>query len=303
MVILVTGAKGFIGRNIVNVLEANKFEVLFLDCDLTKYDAVASYFSNANFKNIDVVLHLAGVSSVAECEHSPVKAFRVNFEATYNLADIVQKKFPRAHFVFFSTGQVYSANVDFSSKGLTEESYVAPNNIYSLSKKFAEDALQVISFNKKLTVTVLRLFNHTHHSQNEKFFLPSIYHQIKRAKAVGLTEVDLTVGNIDLYRDIGAIIDLLDLVVKVIRHPVKHGNFDVFNVSTGRSKHLRILIESLAKELKIDVRYLTDENRLRPNEPVNIIGNSQKAQIRFSWAPKNGMDEASLVRSFLRDLN
>ncbi len=82
----------------------------------------------------DVIIHLAALTDPDRCEQEPDLAFRVNFEATHELASLAQRL--GARFVFVSTDLVFDG-----TKGLyTEEDTPRPLSIYGVSKLRAEEA-------------------------------------------------------------------------------------------------------------------------------------------------------------------
>nr|BFD62739.1 GDP-mannose 4,6-dehydratase [Bdellovibrio sp. HM001] len=275
-------------------------EVLSPELDITDANAVSSFVEANEF---DVVVHLAAISSVARCESEPSLAFRVNTEGTYFLASAVARKSAKIHFVFPSTGQVYSSGLAESGDHVyVEGDKVTPRNVYALSKYLAEESLRIISENTGMTVTALRVFNHVHKSQRPDFYLASVYRQLVIASEDGSTEAEVVVGNIDIERDFGAIQDLLILFEKVIfSPPVAVGSMNIFNLSSGVGKNLKKLAYALADRMKIKIKFVENPS-LKRSEPHRIVAGNDKLMKAYGWAPVRASDEASLVDAFLESL-
>lgn len=298
MSVLLTGARGFIGSWLYRYLIGLGADVHVLDLDICDYTAVRQFVRG---KAISAVVHLAGVSSVRKCEEDVPRAIRVNTEASLMLAKIVSEESSGAHFVFVSTAQVYAPQ-KASKLSLDETSAVGPSNMYSLSKYMAEVALESIVSSGKISVTTLRLFNHTHKTQGDLFFLPSVYRQILEAKRSGDRVADIVVGNVDLVRDFGAIQDLIQILGKVVlSHPIKLHGYSLFNIAGGYGCSLRQLIEELGRHEGLEVRCIVDSKRVRSQEPECLVGNIDKVSASYSWTPKMSGSARSLIQAFLQD--
>ena len=93
--IIVTGGSGFIGSNIVNLLERKNFNVTVLDKVKPKnrnIKFVKTDLSNLKIlkkvtKKIDCIYHLAGVSDINKVKKMPAETIRDNVLCTSNLLE------------------------------------------------------------------------------------------------------------------------------------------------------------------------------------------------------------------------
>ena len=124
--IIITGATGFVGRNLVKYLsKANKIEALSV-----------RYISNQTFTlNGDAVIHLAGKAHDLKKVSNPAEYYESNFELTKQLFDAFVKS-DATVFIFMST---VKAVADEVLDELTEDSIPNPKTHYGIAKRQAEE--------------------------------------------------------------------------------------------------------------------------------------------------------------------
>lgn len=285
--ILVTGSQGFIGKNLTRALQAEGCLVTEFMGDFTDIQHVNAFLDST--PTFELTYHFAGISSPTKCLENKTLALKTNTIAVAELAKKISNHSPGSGFIFPSTGQVYSSK---SFQPLTEATPLEPINFYAETKLQAEQALQMIP---NLDIGILRLFNHTHKSQDPHFFLPSLHHQI----LAGFNPVKT--GNLDIIRDFGALQDLLKALVILAAQNLPT-RFEIYNICSGTGKKLRTLAEELATRLGKKVDWVTDTKILRRDEPLKILGSSEKFQNQFGWHPIHARNEQELIASFLEEI-
>ena len=159
MKILVTGANGFVGSNIVPYLQTKNFEVLRTDVDRSDAngDLTDSSFVNdvLGANEFDAILHLAGMVNIPKSLADPYSCYRINCFATLNLLNMAARK--RAErFVYASSNNVYGPPRTLPVK---ENDPYNPRAPYDYSKVVSEQFVKSFHLHQSLPTTVLRSWN------------------------------------------------------------------------------------------------------------------------------------------------
>lgn len=296
--LIITGEKGFIGSHLCVQLRRDGHRVEALGADVTDAEAVVERLRAAPFRP-DMVIHLAAISHPRDCEKDPDAASRVNVAGTEILVDALLGAGIKTRFLFASTAQVYEPKLN--GQPIVETDRVSPVNLYAKTKYEAEIVLERKGAAGGLKVAILRLFNHSHRSQPEGVFLTSLYRRLQSLHDRGDLRGTVPVGNLDLYRDIGGLPDLLSAFRAVIGRSDAWRDLDIINVCGGQSRHLRGLAEILASRLGLHPAFEVDPSLVRINDPKVVQGSNRKLRDLTGWVPQIRTDE-ELIDSFLSPL-
>lgn len=146
MKILVTGAGGMLGSDLVKVLRS-RFDLIgvgrrdappltlpYWKVDLTQRESISKLCAAEKPR---LIFHTAAMTQVDQCELDRKAALRDNLEVTQNI--LAASNASGSTFIFFSTDYVF----DGKKKGeYTEEDTVSPLNVYGESKLLAEKYIQ-----------------------------------------------------------------------------------------------------------------------------------------------------------------
>ena len=286
--IFITGGSGFIGSKLISRLQSVGHTVTQLDGDLLDFPSVKNQIDGfLKLGNEKVLIHLAGLSSPPYCEKNVTEAFKVNVAGTSIVLESIRQIYSSSsksdlpHFIFASTAHVYDMPAD--GNAITEKTPIKIKNVYGETKIQAESIIADFSKRSEMPATILRLFNHVHISQSQDFLIPSLFHQIKN---LGPSEYQVKVGNLDLYRDMGSIPDLLNALQTVVEAKPKSKTSDVYNVCAGQAHFLLDLAKDMALYLKRpDVEFVIDNTRVRTNEIRKVLGSFAKIKSIFGWSP------------------
>jgi nucleoside-diphosphate-sugar epimerase len=241
--ILITGASGFVGKEVCNTLQSRGTPFLAA----VRSNAKGDQFQVGNLTNAtrwtdallgcDVVMHLAArVHVMKDNADAPLDAYRaVNVDATMNLArQAVEQGIKR--FIFVSSVKVNGEMT--TDKPFSAYDQPIPIDPYGQSKFEAECALRTLSRETGLEVVIIRP--------------PLVYGPGVRANFLKLMQLvklglPLPFGNIQNRRSMVALDNLIDLLILCTDHPNAAGK--VFMVSDDNDLSLRDLILLIARSM------------------------------------------------------
>lgn len=154
MKVLVTGSEGYIGTELVPMLQAEGHDVtrldslLFSDCAISEIAQPEKVWVKdirdltvSGLEVFDAIIHLAGLSNDPLSDLDPAITREINHIAAVALADMA-KKAGVGHFIFSSTCSVYGCQGD---DFITETSPTGPLTIYAVSKLDAEKEISALA--------------------------------------------------------------------------------------------------------------------------------------------------------------
>ena len=160
-VVLVTGATGFIGRNLVPLLHSGGYRVrrALRDGRVGEDDVVVGSIGpttdwDAALTGVDTVIHLAARVHHPNEEHASGLYDAVNTQGTIQLAQAAAQA-GVSKFVFLSTILVNGSSTDRRGP-FTADDAMVPRGVYGQSKAAAETALQRLTAQSRMKVAVVR---------------------------------------------------------------------------------------------------------------------------------------------------
>jgi UDP-glucose 4-epimerase len=224
----------------------------------------------------DVVVHLAAIHFIPECNADPARTVRVNVEGTLSVLLACQACGVK-HTLFASSGAVYAD----SAAPLAEDSAVAPVDVYGLSKRMAEDLCSWMALTRGLPVTIFRLFNVYGPRETNAHIIPEIIGQLKRGDTLRL-------GNVKPVRDYIYVSDVaaaLGALADIIPQPLR-----VLNLSSGHSASVEKLIDRIGRLLDRRIDVIIEPGRFRPaDKQIQTADIAAIAKIA-AWRPAVDLD-------------
>lgn len=259
--IIVTGGAGFIGSNIVKVLNDSGVEDIIIVDNLgisQKYLNLnrlrfKDYIDKSDFlerlpaiKNVSMILHQGACSATTETDANYL--IRNNYEYSKTLFHYCQDE--GIPFIYASSASVYGNGDD----GFTEDPKCEyPLNGYAFSKFVFDNYIrQNIDFTQsKNQVVGLRYFNVYGYQENHKGSMASVpFHFYNQANENG--EIKVFEGSENFLRDFIFVED----VVKVVKFFMDSGVSGIYNCGTGEERSFMDMAEIFVKlhgESKINV--------------------------------------------------
>lgn len=134
--VLVTGGKGSLASYIPKVFTRDKFRLLLTGKNTLDVTSKKKIFKKIGDFRPDVVIHLAAMTNVDECEKNPKKCFLVNAEGTRNVAEACKKV--GSLLIYMSTSAVFEGR----KKGCFENDKPNPVNVYAKAKLKGEEFIK-----------------------------------------------------------------------------------------------------------------------------------------------------------------
>ena len=152
MGILLTGASGFLGRNIIAVLDK---EIITLGRSKDSDIIVDLGIEIPNLPDVQLVIHAAGKAHVIPKTEQEKKEFeKSNVTGTQNLLLALEKNILPRQFVYISSVSVYGLD---SGTNISEDCTLSAKDPYGLSKIAAEKLVSNWCVHNNVVCTILRL--------------------------------------------------------------------------------------------------------------------------------------------------
>jgi len=148
--ILVVGAKGMLGRDLMDVLHSSLLNDEIIGWDIEEIDIQKEEETVFKIEKLrpDIVIHLAAYTDVDGCESNEKKAFAVNAEGTKHVALAASRCL--AKMVYLSTDYVFDGN---KKEPYLESDVPHPLNVYGRSKWEGERYVQELVENSLIVRT------------------------------------------------------------------------------------------------------------------------------------------------------
>ena len=276
--LLVTGHAGFVGRTVSSFLKSDaqrwRFAALPDGFDVRSPELAECVAA----LRPDAVLHLAGVTSVAESFRDPEHCFDVNFNGTWNLLKALRAAAFRGRVLFVSSGDCYGI-VDADALPIRETQPLRPRSPYAVSKAAAEALCFQWSQTQGIDVVIARSFNHIGCGQDVRFAVASFARQVAGIRA-GSSSPRIETGTLDVTRDLT---DVRDVVRAYLALLESGRTGEIYNVASGRETRLSDVLDQLLAIANVTARIVTDPSRVRPAEQRRAVANVDKIATDTGW--------------------
>ncbi|MCX6549836.1 MAG: GDP-mannose 4,6-dehydratase [Acidobacteria bacterium] len=289
--VLVTGAAGFAGSHLLDLLGRDDVRVValrkpgigaetqarypqfeWLEVELLQGDEVRR--TVAGLRPI-AIYHLAGSPHIGQSWKAATETLAVNVMATHHLLEGLRAEGLHSRVVVPSSAYVYGP----ADRALTEDDPIESTSPYAISKIATELAAAKASARDGVPVIVARSFNHIGPRQDPSFFASGVARQIALIEA-GRLEPAIRVGNLDAQRDFTDVRD----TVRAYRALVERGTpGQPYNVCSGRALPVRDVLNGLVALARVPVTVEPDPDRFRPNDRQLLLGDPSRIRRDVGW--------------------
>jgi len=268
---LVTGADGFIGSHLVEMLVDKGYKVRALsqynsfnnwgwledvDCkdsiEILTGDIRDPYFCKGITKDMDIVFHLAALIAIPYSYIAPDSYIDTNIKGTLNICQAARENSVE-RIIHTSTSEVYGTA---QYVPIDEEHPVQAQSPYSATK-ISADAIAMSFFNSfKLPITIARPFNTYGPRQSARAVIPTIITQI----ASGIKEIKL--GDVTPTRDFNYVEDTCRGFIDIAESSAAIGQ--IFNIGSSFEISIGDTLDIIKELMNSDVEFIIDKQRIRP---------------------------------------
>ncbi len=254
--ILITGGAGYLGSIISRKLIERGYAVCCFDRLYFGKEPIRSLLSNGKFelvkgniididcnhdllKDIDAIVHLAGIANDPTGELQPEMTQLVNYNATVKLAELAKKEGVK-RFVFASSCSVYGQSI---LEELDEESALNPVSKYAESKVKAETELLEMSDDKFAPVSLRQatLFGVSPRMRFDLAINLMVMHALTKKKV-------FVWGGGKQWRPFLHVRDSADAFVKCLEVSLEKISGQIFNVSNAGGNYQIIKLAKIVKD-------------------------------------------------------
>jgi GDP-4-dehydro-6-deoxy-D-mannose reductase len=288
--VLVTGAAGFVGAYLVELLAAEGADVVGWQrpgtTPLTEaavrwqrvelLDALAVAEALGALRPA-AIYHLAGAAHVADSWQHTRETFEGNVLATHHLLQGLRRHGLAPRVLVSGSATIYQPQPE----PLTEDSPLAPASPYATSKLAQELVAAQAWTEHGIPVLLARSFNHVGPRQTPAYVAPSIARQIALIERGALPPV-LRMGNLDPARDV---MDVRDTVraYRAMMAAAEPGT--PYNVCGGRAIRIGDLVDLFRDRARVPVTIEQDPSKMRPSDVPRLWGSHARLARDTGWAP------------------
>ena len=280
--ILVTGASGFIGKELIKILLKKEFSVL----ELNSSDGNISELNlTERYRNEEIyhIFHLAAKTFVPDSWKNPASFYKTSVMGTNNILELCRDK--KASLTFVSA-YLYG---EPEKLPISEDDEIKSNNPYAHSKYLAEELCKFYSEYYNVNITIARPFNIYGKNQKEIFLIPHIINQVLNNNVINVK--DLHPKRDYIYLD--------DLALGLVKTIDNEKHFSIYNFGSGVEISVQEIIDIIQKVANTQKEVISEKNE-RKNEIMHVISDISKAKKELNWTPKYNFEDG--IKEILKDL-
>lgn len=295
--VLVTGADGFIGSHLTELLVEKGLKVRaftfynsfntwgWLDTlpsnIMDNVEVFTGDIRDPNgvreaMKGCGAVFHLAALIAIPFSYHSPDSYVDTNIKGTLNVLQAA-RDLEIGRVLVTSTSEVYGTA---QYVPIDEKHPFQGQSPYSATKIGADRLAEAFYRSFALPVTIVRPFNTYGPRQSARAVIPTIITQLLAGKA------EIKLGSLTPTRDFNYVKDTANGFYKIYQSDQTIG--EEINIATQQEVSIGDLAKELIRQIKPDAQIVCDAQRLRPehSEVNRLLGCNRKIMQMTDWRPQ-----------------
>jgi NAD dependent epimerase/dehydratase len=286
--VLVTGADGFIGSHLTEMLLSEGCKIKALSQynsfnnwgwleqikDLQEIEVLSGDIRDPHYcleitKGVDVIFHLAALIAIPYSYVAPSSYVETNISGTLNICQAALQNGCQK-IIHTSTSEVYGSALYVP---IDEKHPLQPQSPYSASK-IGADNMAMSFFNAfNLPLTIARPFNTYGPRQSARAIIPTIISQIASGSKV------IQVGDLSPTRDFNYVEDTCRGFVALAKSDQTIG--EIINIGSNFEISINDTFELIKKIMNSDVQFEVDPQRIRP----------QKSEVSRLWCDNSKIEQ------------
>jgi NAD dependent epimerase/dehydratase len=286
--VLVTGADGFIGSHLTEMLLSEGCKIKALSQynsfnnwgwleqikDLQAIEVLSGDIRDPHYcleitKGVDVIFHLAALIAIPYSYVAPSSYVETNITGTLNICQAALQN-GCEKIIHTSTSEVYGSALYVP---IDEKHPIQPQSPYSASK-IGADNMAMSFFNAfNLPLTIARPFNTYGPRQSARAIIPTIISQIASGSKV------IQVGDLSPTRDFNYVEDTCRGFVEIAKSDQTIG--EIVNIGSNFEISIKDTFELIKKLMNSDVQFEIDPQRIRP----------QKSEVSRLWCDNSKIEQ------------
>ena len=271
--VLVTGADGFIGSHLTEILVVKGYQVKALSLynsfnvwgwlevvgckvqiEVLTGDVRDPYSCMHLTKDVDIIFHLAALVAIPYSYKAPSSYVDTNIKGTLNICQAAKESNVK-RIIHTSTSEVYGTA---EYVPIDEKHPLKSQSPYSATK-IAADALAMSFYNAfNLPLTIARPFNTYGPRQSARAVIPTIITQI----ASGEKEIKL--GDVTPTRDFSYVEDVCRGFIALAESDAAIG--ETLNIGSNFEISISDTLNLIKELMDSDLEFIADEQRIRPKK-------------------------------------
>lgn len=300
--VLVTGADGFIGSHLTEILLEEGYDVrafsyynsfnswgwldtLTMD-KLKEINVLTGDIRDPNgvreaMKGIDEVFHLAALIAIPFSYHSPDSYVDTNIKGTLNVLQAA-RDLDVSRILVTSTSEVYGTA---KYVPIDEKHPFQGQSPYSATKIGADRLAESFYRSFNMPISIVRPFNTYGPRQSARAVIPTIITQLLSG------EKEIKLGALSPTRDFNYVRDTANGFIEIAKSSKTIGQ--EINIATEREISIGELAEELIRQINPNAKILCDNERIRPDksEVNRLLGSNKKIKKLTNWNPKYSFEE------------